>query len=508
SLLKLAKTHFNQLRWEFPRSLEVINRIHGAFPTVYFLDQRVKDVFLERLTGKRFWKSFYPQPPDSGVMVSTDEHASESSIDTSIGRDAKARNKPSFQIQMRRGNSLVLGGDGGLLPIQEFSEEELAFAANFLHQAQFAKSTASMVAQVFKNRKDIRQQLLLLRGLLIHRILLMGLSKRWNVQYGIHPLRDPIAVPFRSKGIPSDQAEFGHPDVSIILTCLSFYYAGLTFPQFQQSLGLLLKSDEPAREFELWTSEADGFPKSLTSWNSINIDDKTQCTALWNYLRFQMAVINFFLNHFVFPRHAKTFDRKLVSSGWDIATPLRASKIVVDKNTKENEQPGTAAGRGPRVRAVPTALTVGFSGTNDNKTLLPLNVLQNDLPGLAHTNAEVLTYLLQTRNRRYFPVCDSNGRRLTEEAFLHMLKKQGIRMLLDAGAQILELDNITLANTWLAVDTEAEAAVFFGEDERARVIYRDGKVQPLAASPYLDNLGACVVYLVGLEYNAAMSPIT
>ncbi|KAL8797952.1 MAG: hypothetical protein Q9182_007080 [Xanthomendoza sp. 2 TL-2023] len=207
-----------------------------------------------------------------------------------------------------------------------------------------------------------------------------------------------------------------------------------------------------------------------------------------------MAVVNFFLNHIVFPRHAKTFDQKLVSSGWDIATPLRTSKIIVDNSTKENQQPA-AASRGPRTGGAPTALTVGFSGTNDNKTLLPLNVVQNDLPGLSYTNAEVLTYLLQTRNRRYVPVQDSSGRRLTEEAFLRMLKNQGIRMLLDAGAQILELDNIALAKTWLTVDPEAEAAVFFGEDERARVIYRDGKTQPLAASPYLDNLGACVVYL-------------
>jgi len=38
-------------------------------------------------------------------------------------------------------------------------------------------------------------------------------------------------------------------------------------------------------------------------------------------------------------------------------------------------------------------------------------------------------------------------------------------------------------------------AVFFREDGRARVVYRDGKQQPLSASPFLNNLGACVVYL-------------
>lgn len=261
TLLKLAKTNFNHLRREFPRSLEVIDRIPGAFPTVHFLDQRVKDIFIQRLTES------------------------------------------------------VLRGDGGLLPVQECSRNELVFAADFLHHTQFDKSTALRVGQVFKEKHESRLRLLLLRGLLIHKLLLMGLSKRWNVQYGIHPLRDPIAVPFRSKGMPSDQAEFGHPDVSIMLTCLSFYNTGLTLAQFQQSLGLLLKSDEPVREFESWTSEAQKFPESLNSWTSINIDDETQCTALWDHLRLQTAVIDFFLNHFVFPRHAKTFDRKLVSSG-------------------------------------------------------------------------------------------------------------------------------------------------------------------------------------------------
>ena len=188
----------------------------------------------------------------------------------------------------------------------------------------------------------------------------------------------------------------------------------------------------------------------------------------------------------------------MYNAGWDIATPLPATKTTIEKNLKENNQPGNSAKR--PVGGVPTALTVGFSGTNDNKTLLPLNVLQNDLPGLSHTNAEVLTYLLQPRNRRYVAACDSRGRRLTEKKFLHMLEERGIRMLLDAGAQILELDNIALVKAWLDIDTHAEAGVFFGEDERARVVYRDGKVQPLAASPYLDNLGACVVYLVSRQF--------
>lgn len=221
------------------------------------------------------------------------------------------------------------------------------------------------------------------------------------------------------------------------------------------------------------------------------MDDETQCRQLWGHLSQQIPVINYFLNHHVFPRHSRVFERKLVSSGWDIATQAAGDEaLAISKESVQPESDNVKASVSGS-----TSLTVGFSGTNDNKTLLPLNVLQDDLPGLAHTNADVLTYLLQPRNRRYVRVSKFDGRRLSERDFLSQLQKRSIRMLLDAGAQILEMDNMSLAQAWLKVDTEAEAAVFFGEDDRARVLYRDGKSQPLAGSPFLNNLGACVVYL-------------
>ena len=200
-----------------------------------------------------------------------------------------------------------------------------------------------------------------------------------------------------------------------------------------------------------------------------------------------MTVVNYFLNHHVFPRHSRVFERKLVSSGWDIATQASSASGKGLTSSTKNARPGSDGQS--------TSLTVGFSGTNDNRTLLPLNVVQDDLPGLAHTNADVLTYLLQPRNRRYVAASNLYGKRLSEKGFLRQVHKNGIRMLIDAGAQILEMDNKSLAQNWLEVDYEAEAAVYFGEDDRARVLYRDGKTLPLAGSPFLNNLGACVVYL-------------
>ena len=436
-LLKLVKTHLSQLQRQFPQGIEIIDRGDGIFPTIFFLDQDVKDTFLDHLVHS------------------------------------------------------IIDGQGNLLPIDSCPQDELDCIGRFLHEATFPKAVALEVAKTFKRNVDIRHTLLLLRGLLVHRILIMGLNKRWNVQYGIDPRRDPIAVPYHSKGVPSDQSEFGHPDVSIILTCLSFYYSGLTFPQFQQSLNWLLKCDEPVREFGSWIESVRSFPDSLRAWGSISVEDEMQCTHLWSLLSRQMSVINFFLNHLVFPRHARTFERKLVSSGWDIATTMHGFDKNPFPSMKENVKPGTST----IIHDRPVSLTVGFSGTNDNKTLLPMNILQDDLPGLSHTNAEVLTYLLEPRNRQYFAAIDGRGKGLTEIAFLHKLHGHGIRMLLDAGAQIIELDNISLARTWLTVDHEAEAAVYFGIDGRAWVLYRDGRGQPLASSPFLNNLGSCLVYL-------------
>ncbi|KAJ5746831.1 uncharacterized protein N7511_008527 [Penicillium nucicola] len=71
---------------------------------------------------------------------------------------------------------------------------------------------------------------------------------------------------------------------------------------------------------------------------------------------------------------------------------------------------------------------------------------QHDLPALLHTNAEVLTYFLHARNRQYIQAIDLAGKRLSEVGLLRRLKDNKIRVLLDAGAFILEMDNQTLVH--------------------------------------------------------------
>ncbi|KAK0358339.1 hypothetical protein LTR94_035797, partial [Friedmanniomyces endolithicus] len=113
----------------------------------------------------------------------------------------------------------------------------------------------------------------------------------------------------------------------------------------------------------------------------------------------------------------KEFPHKLSASGWDIG----------------------------KEKALPTT---GFSGTNDSRTALPLHVHQLDLPTHVHTNALVLDYLLRDDNGvESIPApLSSRNNVLTSDAerLLDMVLNLDppARVILDVGAQILELSNV------------------------------------------------------------------
>ena len=263
--------------------------------------------------------------------------------------------------------------------------------------------------------------------------------------------------------------------MAILFTCLTFYYDGISRDQLYLSLSHLLKSDDPCAEYDRWTHSLEDFPDTLRDWNAVNIDDSSQLTDIWQCVRFQVGVVDYFLNNFVFPQHAKQFRVKLQASGWDL--PLLTS-LDTKLETSTSKR-----------------LTTGFSGTNDNKTMLPLTIEQADLSALSHTNAQVLVHLLQRRNRTYVTAITASGGRLSEMGLVRALKFRGIRILIDAGAQILEMDNLQLVKEWLGVDIEAPAAVYFDPENKPIIQYRHGHSLPLSASPYYDDLTDCLVYL-------------
>lgn len=79
---------------------------------------------------------------------------------------------------------------------------------------------------IFKDfSKEVQNIILILNGLLQFDVLKLMLTKRWRVNYGVNK-NGLMAVPFRAKDVAADMTEFGHADVAIGLTQLSYYYSG------------------------------------------------------------------------------------------------------------------------------------------------------------------------------------------------------------------------------------------------------------------------------------------
>ncbi|KAF8260955.1 hypothetical protein EI94DRAFT_1609035 [Lactarius quietus] len=312
--------------------------------------------------------------------------------------------------------------------------------------------------------------ILLLRGLLMGGEGILGYvleQRRWRVDYGLDPSRTLLAVPYRAKDVPSLRAEFGHPDVAIALTCLSYYYGGLSKDQMLQCFDLLTKLDDPEGEYDRWVESEEDLPLTLRQLNGVNTKDETVVDeSLFPLFSRNMRVVDFYLSRVVFPRSAREFPSKLPTSAWDLV------------EEKEN-------------------MTTGFSGTNDNRYLLPTSITQEDPLSELGTNALVLQYLLQPENDFYECTGGSNGEQESAAAFLRRLVKKDpeIRVLLDVGAQMLELQNEDLARHWLSLRPDVLAAVFFNDSDHLTVLTQSGSLEPLVSSPLNRQLEKCVVYL-------------
>lgn len=318
---------------------------------------------------------------------------------------------------------------------------------------------------------SVRPTLLLLRGLIAGSVLTFAFTqKRWRVNYGLAPGRKPatrLAVPYQAKDQPSARSEFSHPDVVIILACLSYYYSGLTDEDLFLSFDQLLRSDQAEIEYALWVT--DQMPKKFQTLAGVNTEDKYQCVRdVFPHLRFSKAVVDYFLDNVVYPKEMKEFPSKLSTSGWDLG--------------EKKVHP-----------------TTGFSGTNDSRRLLPLGMRQLDLEDQKHTNALVISYLLQPETS----VTDIPPRAATQpsdaDALLDLVISLDppVRVILDVGAQVLELRNVEVARQWLekANSDRTLAVVFFDDNDELSVIDRTGYTERLQTSPFVSQMEACLVFL-------------
>lgn len=322
--------------------------------------------------------------------------------------------------------------------------------------------------------------LLLLRGLCAHGILdFVFRCQRWRVNYGLDLSRDPrtdLAVPYMSKDIPKPRAEFSHPESIIVMTYLSYYYSGLSTQNLFHCLEHMQHSEDGDEEYNRWQHQFNELPEHCRvsgchrSLKGINLKDRDKCIKeLFPKLRFFKMCIDYFLSQIVYPKQMRNFPERLSASGWDIGT-------------KKNNP------------------ITGFSGTKDSQILLPLSMKQLDLQEHAHTDALVLSNMLDENNsvvslrKHSFPMV-AQGRELLEK----IVEVSGkARVIIELGALILDLTNEEAARALLklkAHSTDISAVVFFNGHGEICVIDRQGTVELLRNSFYARRLDSCFVYL-------------
>lgn len=316
--------------------------------------------------------------------------------------------------------------------------------------------------------------LLLLRGLFAGGVLLFAFSrKRWRVDYGLAFDRVPttkLAVPFRAKDNPSPRSEFSHPDVVILLTLLSYYYRGLSDDELMLAFCYLSNSDQASLVYQEWVKDAHALPRAFCQLEGVDLDNHPQCkNELFPYLRKAKSAVDYYVAHVVFPKEMREFPFKLSASGWDLA---EAKHFI----------------------------TTGFSGTNDSRIVLPLSMEQIDLESQKHTNALVLEHLLQPENHVAPMLTSRQDGESDADRLLSMVVSMDmeIRVILDVGAQILELNNKQVAERWLEYfpdDNKTQAAVFFDDDDKLCVLDRRGNVDLLHVSPFATRLDVCLIFL-------------
>ncbi|KAK4238611.1 hypothetical protein C8A03DRAFT_33363 [Achaetomium macrosporum] len=327
----------------------------------------------------------------------------------------------------------------------------------------------------FFSEPTTKNALLLLRGLLATGVISFALGqKRFRVNYGLAPDRRPptmLAIPYRAKDSPTPRSEFSHPDVVIVLTCLSYYYQGLSDNELRTCLEALSKSDQAEQEYSRWAAASPRLPSSLSHFSGVNLEDSVLCKqSIFPAVRYAKPAIDFYLATVVFPKEMREFPSKLSASGWDLG--------------KATQHPLT-----------------GFSGTTDSKYVLPLSVTALDLPEQRHTNSSVLACLLREENT----VLELGGdhahgsQSLTVNTVLAAATSspQPMRVVLDVGAQIIELSNLQVARRWLELvpTEEADAVIFFNDQDELSVLTRNGVVESFLTSPFATQTDRCLVFL-------------
>ena len=318
-----------------------------------------------------------------------------------------------------------------------------------------------------------KNDVLALRGLLAGDILLHCLMKRHRVDYGIaRPGKKRIAIPFRSADTPSKRSEFAHPDCAIVLTLLAYYDDGLSLSEVTEVFQTLLPLGREKRKhfYEPWFNLSSKYMEpsvssSLDKVEKIDLSNKYQIGLLHKYYGMNPKTINFWLNFCVFPNELQQYPQQLSATAWNL--------------TNENCGP-----------------SIGFSGTNDNHKILPLQVTQyfskNENPiwkDIQGTNGKMIDMILKKTKS-----CEKIGSGLSKKMFLDYIKEHinCIHAIIDCGALLAGIENIEVAKHIIDFlpESHLKGICFFQKSTKGgqwMILERSGRLLAKNESPLVER---------------------
>eukprot|EP00798_Chlamydomonas_sp_ICE-L_P016685 gene16685-22945_t len=322
--------------------------------------------------------------------------------------------------------------------------------------------------QLLEYQKD---QLLALRGLLARNVLRHCLEKRHLVDFGVNrspSARKRLAVPYRAANTPSERSEFAQPDVALTFTMLAYYSDGLSRDEFRDALRHLLQMGKSSQQdyYNAWLtlSRSRISPEDLEKINDVaRLDDSNpqQLEVLFRYYSHNMACVDFWLNFIVFKVDTHQFPQRVAHHSWHMAdNPLNH--------------------------------TVGFSGTNDNHRLLPLQVHQAPMEetALKATNGKMLSLIL--KNKIYLSLPADDHQKLAWQLLLETaVEGRGHDALIDCGAILADTSNRNAAAYLLRLPNfpaRFKGVVYFDTALQLwMALERRGRCQPLQSSPLAER---------------------
>jgi len=260
---------------------------------------------------------------------------------------------------------------------------------------------------------EFQSDILAARGCVACGLLFHCLRGRFRVNFGIDKSRRLLAVPFSASDTPKPCANYSHPDVPILYTCLSYFHGGLEPHQLKEAICCLQTLGPTAQEtiYNSWIDSIDGGARptkdlaKFDSFQKVDTDNTGQLQLMHRHLCRSMKLISFWMNNFVFPMETHIFPQRRVTSAFDLVADTSA---------------------------------IGFSGTDDS--LLPTYVKQviQSVPELRATNGMMIDRILECT--RAIHVLDESRGELWK-SILGECATLGCRALIDVSGLMAGVEN-------------------------------------------------------------------